>query len=77
MSYAPVVNIYQFFRVFGIRLGTTLYSILVVIGQLVFALGGVLDKFWLMVLGRFIFGYVASNQSIFPQIHPFFPQNRR
>jgi len=44
------------YRVFGIRLGTTIYSIIVVIGQLVFALGGVLDKFWLMVVGRFIFG---------------------
>jgi len=57
-------NNYKNCRVFGIRFGTTLYSILVVIGQLVFALGGVLDKFWLMVVGRFIFGYVSNKSSI-------------
>jgi len=44
------------FRVFGIRLGTSLYSMLVVIGVTVVATGAILDKFWLMVVGRFIFG---------------------
>jgi hypothetical protein len=59
------------FRVFGIRFGTTLYSILVVIGQLVFALGGVLDKFWLMVVGRFIFGCVFPKNLHFAEINCF------
>ncbi|XP_059481989.1 major facilitator superfamily domain-containing protein 1-like [Neocloeon triangulifer] len=51
-------------RVFGIRLGTVIYSFLVVIGQLVFALGGVLDKFWLMVVGRFIFGIGGESLAV-------------
>jgi len=43
-------------RVFGIRLGTVIYASLVVVGQIMFALGGVFDTFWLMVMGRFVFG---------------------
>ncbi|KAJ7420342.1 hypothetical protein WISP_48619 [Willisornis vidua] len=43
-------------RVFGIRLGTIIFSIFVCIGQVIFALGAVFNAFWLMELGRFIFG---------------------
>ena len=43
-------------RVFGIRLGTLIFSGLVCLGQLVFALGAFVDKYWLMVAGRFVFG---------------------
>jgi hypothetical protein len=43
-------------RVFGIRLGTIIFASLVVVGQIVFALGGLFDTFWLMVVGRFVFG---------------------
>lgn len=43
-------------RVFGIRLGTIIFSIFVLLGQLVFALGATVNKFWLMEAGRFIFG---------------------
>lgn len=43
-------------RVFGIRLGAIIFSLFVLAGQFVFALGAVLNKFWLMELGRFIFG---------------------
>lgn len=45
-------------RVFGIRLGTIIYMFILMVGQLIFAIGGLIDTFWLMVLGRFIFGYV-------------------
>ena len=45
-------------RVFGIRLGTIIFSVLVCVGQLVFALGGFVDSFIVMAAGRFIFGYV-------------------
>lgn len=47
-------------RVFGIRLGTCLFALLVVVGVLIVALGALLNKFWLMVAGRFIFGYVLD-----------------
>ena len=42
-------------RWFGIRIGTFIFCALVCTGQLIFALGGFLDTFWVMVVGRFIF----------------------
>ena len=44
-------------RVFGIRIGTIVFSALICIGQFVFALGGLVNKFWVMIFGRFIFGW--------------------
>lgn len=43
-------------RVFGIRLGAVIFSFIILLGQLVFALGATVNKFWLMEVGRFIFG---------------------
>jgi len=43
-------------RVFGIRLGTIICATLLVVGQILFALGGIFNTFWLMVVGRFVFG---------------------
>ena len=43
-------------RVFGIRLGTVIFSGLVCAGQLVFALGAFFGSFATMAAGRFIFG---------------------
>lgn len=43
-------------RVFGIRLGTNIYSSLTLLGQVIFASGALFDVFWIMILGRFIFG---------------------
>lgn len=34
------------------------------IGQLVFAMGGLLDIFWLMIVGRFIFGIGAESLAV-------------
>lgn len=45
--------------VFGIRLGTVIYMGLTLIGQLIFASGAMIDAFWLMMLGRFVFGCVS------------------
>ncbi|KAF5300298.1 hypothetical protein FQA39_LY11155 [Lamprigera yunnana] len=42
--------------VFGIRLGANIYMCITLIGQLCFASGALFNMFWLMVLGRFIFG---------------------
>ncbi|PSN30823.1 Major facilitator superfamily domain-containing protein 1 [Blattella germanica] len=50
--------------VFGIRLGTIIYATLVVIGQIIFALGGIFDTFWLMVLGRFVFGIGGESLAV-------------
>jgi hypothetical protein len=43
-------------RVLGIRLGTIIFSSFVCAGQLVFAFGAFVDKYWLMLVGRFVFG---------------------
>lgn len=46
-------------RVFGIRMGTLIFSTIVTIGHFVFAFGALINEFWTMQLGRFIFGSVA------------------
>ncbi|KAK2188278.1 hypothetical protein NP493_137g03023 [Ridgeia piscesae] len=43
-------------RVLGLRLGAIVFAGFVTGGQVVFALGAYLNKFWLMEVGRFIFG---------------------
>lgn len=43
-------------KVFGIRLGAVIFAGFVCVGQVIFAAGGLLDMFWLMVVGRFVFG---------------------
>ena len=42
-------------RLLGIRLGAIIFSISIVFGQLVLALGAFSNRFWLMNLGRFMF----------------------
>lgn len=58
MRFSNYVHYYLLngFRVFGIRLGTIIYAVLVVIGQIVFAAGAYLNTLWIMLLGRLIFG---------------------
>ena len=51
-------------RVFGTQLGTIIFATLVLLGQIVFALGGILNKFWLMEVGRLIFGYLSLHMLI-------------
>lgn len=51
-------------RVFGIRLGAVIFSIFILVGQFVFALGATVNKFWLMEFGRFIFGIGGESLSV-------------
>ncbi|XP_037958170.1 major facilitator superfamily domain-containing protein 1 isoform X2 [Teleopsis dalmanni] len=51
-------------RIFGIRLGTIIYLFILLIGQLLFASGGILGTFWIMILGRFIFGIGAESLAV-------------
>uniref|UniRef100_A0A8C5KYI1 Lysosomal dipeptide transporter MFSD1 n=1 Tax=Jaculus jaculus TaxID=51337 RepID=A0A8C5KYI1_JACJA len=51
-------------RVFGIRWGTIIFSCFVCIGQVVFALGGIFNAFWLMELGRFVFGIGGESLAV-------------
>ena len=43
-------------KVLGLRVGLLVFLFLTCFGQLLFALGGFLDRYWLMVVGRFVFG---------------------
>lgn len=51
-------------RVFGIRLGTNIYMALALVGQLVFATAVYINQFWLMLVGRFIFGIGAESLTV-------------
>ncbi|KAK2155682.1 hypothetical protein LSH36_233g01003 [Paralvinella palmiformis] len=43
-------------KVFGVRLGAIVFSVFVTVGQCIFGLGALLNRYWLMCLGRFVFG---------------------
>ncbi|XP_060859207.1 major facilitator superfamily domain-containing protein 1-like [Metopolophium dirhodum] len=51
-------------RVFGIRLGTVIFALMVVLGQIVFAAGTYLNTLWIMILGRLIFGISAESLAL-------------
>ncbi|XP_053662029.1 major facilitator superfamily domain-containing protein 1-like isoform X2 [Anopheles marshallii] len=51
-------------RVFGIRLGTIIYMFILLIGQLIFAMGATINLFWLMIVGRFMFGIGAESLAV-------------
>lgn len=51
-------------RVFGIRMGTIIYLFILIIGQIMFASGGLFNAFWLMVMGRFVFGIGAESLAV-------------
>lgn len=51
-------------RVFGIRLGTLVFSMFVMVGQVVFALGAYFNMFNLMIAGRFIFGIGGESLAV-------------
>lgn len=51
-------------RVFGIRMGTIIYLFILLVGQVLFATGGLLNAFWLMVVGRFVFGIGAESLAV-------------
>ncbi|CAG0878892.1 unnamed protein product [Darwinula stevensoni] len=50
--------------VFGMRLGTVIFAAFVLLGQIVFAAGGLLDAYWLMMVGRFIFGVGGESLAV-------------
>ena len=51
-------------RVFGIRIGTLVFSMFVMVGQVVFALGAYFDSFNVMIAGRFIFGIGGESLAV-------------
>lgn len=51
-------------RVFGIRLGTIIYMFILMIGQLLFAFGATINSFYVMLMGRFVFGIGAESLAV-------------
>lgn len=51
-------------RVFGIRLGSNIYVGLALIGQLIFATSVFFNQYWLMLIGRFVFGIGAESLTV-------------
>ncbi|VDP03114.1 unnamed protein product [Soboliphyme baturini] len=51
-------------RVFGIRKGGIIFSFIVMISQVVLAIGALTNQFWLMVVGRFIFAFGGESLSV-------------
>ena len=40
----------------GVRVGTFVFTLIMIIGQSIFMLGATYETFWVMILGRFVFG---------------------
>lgn len=51
-------------RVFGIRLGTIVFSTILTLGQLVFAAGAFFDSYLILILGRFLFGIGGESLAV-------------
>merc|ERR1719220_1304931 len=51
-------------RVLGIRFGTMVFALFIVIGQVIFAMGGLLDRLWVMEIGRFVFGIGGESLAV-------------
>ncbi|OCT78665.1 hypothetical protein XELAEV_18029750mg [Xenopus laevis] len=51
-------------RVFGIRLGTIIFSLFVCAGQVIFATGALVNAFWLMEAGRLVFGIGGESLAV-------------
>uniref|UniRef100_A0AAQ5Z2F8 Lysosomal dipeptide transporter MFSD1 n=1 Tax=Amphiprion ocellaris TaxID=80972 RepID=A0AAQ5Z2F8_AMPOC len=58
----PNVVLYHWFTV--ILLGTIIFSLFVCVGQVIFASGALLNRFWLMEVGRFVFGIGGESLAV-------------
>jgi MFS family permease len=53
-----------FLDTIGMKWGILLFSTLLVIGQLIFMAGGYLETYWIMLLGRVVFGLGGESLSV-------------
>lgn len=60
----PIVGGFLMDRVLGIRFGTMVFALFIVIGQVIFALGGFVDQLWVMEIGRFVFGIGGESLAV-------------
>ena len=48
----------------GMRFGLLLFTGVLTLGQFLFAMGGAQEKFWLMLVGRVVFGLGGESMSV-------------
>ena len=53
-----------FLDTIGMRAGLLLFTFVLTLGQFVFMLGGYQHKYWLMLVGRVIFGLGGESMSV-------------
>ena len=63
-SVVPVFGGYLMDRFLGIRLGTVIFASIIILGQLLFGIGGLIQSFDLMQLGRFVFGIGGESLAV-------------
>ncbi|XP_066142142.1 major facilitator superfamily domain-containing protein 1-like [Euwallacea fornicatus] len=51
-------------RVFGIRAGSSLFMGLTLIGQLIFTFAVYLNQYWMLIMGRFVFGVGSESLAV-------------
>ena len=51
-------------RVFGIRWGAIIFSIFILVGQLIVSFGALANAFWVMDVGRFVFGIGGESLAV-------------
>ena len=60
----PIVGGYFLDKVIGYRIGTIIFSGVVVLAQGIFLLGSAFNLFWLMCVGRFFYGIGTENLTV-------------
>lgn len=51
-------------RIFGIRSGSSIFMALTLIGQLIFTFAVYINQYWMMIVGRFIFGVGSESLAV-------------
>ena len=46
------------------RLGLILFTTVLTLGQLIFAIGGYKESYWVMMVGRFVFGLGGESMTV-------------
>eukprot|EP00761_Pharyngomonas_kirbyi_P008431 gb/GECH01008442.1/.p1 GENE.gb/GECH01008442.1/~~gb/GECH01008442.1/.p1 ORF type:complete len:486 (+),score=59.88 gb/GECH01008442.1/:1-1458(+) len=56
-------------RIFGVRLGGLIFAVITCVGQVVFSFGSSIHSFWVMVLGRFVFGLGGESIAVAQNVY--------
>ena len=51
-------------KVFGVRLGASIFALFLIVGQMIFAAGAFINAHWLCYLGRFTFGIGGESLAV-------------